>query len=270
MLLCEKHSDRSYQHLGGRYCMHCAQESVKSLPLAFQCQTQSILLDKDTQVPSIECDKHHSHNENDAPPHRQIYACPRCDWKHGLHCTGNECWHDPTNLMCVLDYVTWTTIQREFATKVAIDQTITQLKRVEALAKIDGDNQLLDISIQRQNETESIIRSIGTEMQDIVHDCKYIKEGLYYEILNSSKSAEAAEKTHKHSITVRERRMYALKRSTASMCLLKRVQGVELRVKLTQLLAINELLEASEARIKSVKAGLTEINDKDLPDDDRK
>ena len=171
--------------------------------------------------------------------------------------------------MCVLDYITWTTVQHDFATKVTIDQTITQLERVEALAKADGDNQLVDIAVQRQQETKSIARSIAAEMQNIAHDCEYIKEGLYYEILNSSEDIGATEKNRKHSIKVRERRMYALNRSTASMYLLKRVQGVELRVKLMQLLEINRLLENNEERLKSIKVGLTEAANKDLMEDDR-
>ena len=46
-------------------------------------------------------------------------------------------------------------------------------------------------------------------------------------------------------------------------------QSVELRVKLTQMLAINELLANSEDRLRSIRTGLTEIIEEELYEDER-
>ena len=162
--------------------------------------------------------------------------------------------------MCVIDYITWTTVQRDFTFKLLVDQTTSQLKRTENLAKIERDDSLVSMAIQRLNEVELIAEESIKTLKDIDLDCKYIKEGLYYQILNSPKGAEAAMVTKKPSPRLREHRMH----------ILKKVQGVEARVKLTQLLAINESLDIQEDRLSRIKNELSGGTYATVPDDERK
>ena len=61
---------------------------------------------------------------------------------------------------------------------------------------------------------------------------------------------------------------YAKKRERR-VHVLKMAQSVELRVKLTQMLAINELLANSEDRLRSIRTGLTEIIEEELYENER-
>ena len=106
VLLCSNHGGNE-DTPEGNYCIECAKQAISNLPDSSECQSQSILYGDENQIPTRICKC--SQTTTDKPLHREVYECPRCTWKHGMHCAGTECWHNSSNIMCVIDYITWVT-----------------------------------------------------------------------------------------------------------------------------------------------------------------
>ena len=146
--------------------------------------------------------------------------------------------------MCVLDYITWATIHREFQVKISIEQSLARLERTETLAKIERDEIISTAAHRHKKRIKDSATKMLSRTKSIKYNCDCIMEGMYYDILSRSDSQTSNDPNQRK----RDSRIEVL----------KKVQGIEIRMTLGRLIAINALLAENEQYLESLKKELHE------------
>lgn len=167
--------------------------------------------------------------------------------------------------MCVIDYITWVTVQRDFQTKIKIEQSIVQLERTDTLAQIERDDQLRAIVKRHIDQVKNVGTTTVAGIEQIQQNCEQIREGMYYDILVSKSHDTGTESRHRDRTT--SNTDYKQKKRASRIEMLKKVQGVDIRITLGQLMAVNALLITSENHLNTV---MEELHTFIIPDKESK